>query len=128
MVMAVPRPINIVKAASSLRDPVLGAIGHAISTIPVERQIDIPKLKGPGFIFNNFENKRILGKNTKFTELNPGTIIYITGLPELKITSIISDTELEITPTDFDSIEMEASKFSYEFIVRANYDSFYKEV
>jgi 1-acyl-sn-glycerol-3-phosphate acyltransferase len=73
---AVKRPMSFLAATKSLKRPFIGQLLTASGCIAVDRPQDIKPVKGPGVLVD-LEGGKIIGKNTKFTKLNVGTIITL---------------------------------------------------
>jgi glycerol-3-phosphate O-acyltransferase/dihydroxyacetone phosphate acyltransferase len=46
----VNRPVHFIAAAKSMRRPLVGQLLAAAGSIPVERQQDLPRVKGEGVV------------------------------------------------------------------------------
>ena len=77
---AVPRPINFVAAAKSMRRPIIGHLLKGAGAIPVERPQDMKREAGPGTLTDLVGNK-LRGNMTKFSKFTVGTTIHIEGSP-----------------------------------------------
>lgn len=107
-----------------MKRPVTGHLIKAAGCIPVKRPQDQKREIGAGRLVE-LEDKKLKGKGTKFTQLTEGTSIYIQGLPELKIKTIISDTELEVTQ-NVATFKNESKQ--YKIMIKLNFESLFEKV
>lgn len=70
--------MSFLAATKSFKRPVIGQLLSGSGCIPVERPQDVKPVKGPGTLVD-LENGKIIGKNTKFTKLNVGTVLSFEG-------------------------------------------------
>ncbi|KAL4470115.1 hypothetical protein ABPG72_016652 [Tetrahymena utriculariae] len=95
------RKVNFIMAAASMRRPIHGSIGKFLGCIPVERPRDLAK-PGKGTIISA-KSGVLIGKETEFkTQCHKNTQIIVGFIKDqLRVTEVISDTELHYT-TDID--------------------------
>jgi glycerol-3-phosphate O-acyltransferase/dihydroxyacetone phosphate acyltransferase len=84
-----PRIISFIAAAKSMRRRVIGDIIKMAHAIPLERAQDLA-VPGPGVI-TSLNGDTLIGKNTKFTELQIGGSLEVGNYGEFRIKAIRSD-------------------------------------
>lgn len=68
LVSLMKRQVQFIAAAKSMRRAVIGHIGRALKSIPVERPQDLA-VKGKGKIrYISQREKKVIGENTRFTK------------------------------------------------------------
>lgn len=66
LVSIMKRHVQFIAAAKSMRRPIIGHIGNALKSIPVERPQDLA-IKGEGKIrYISGNEKKMIGENTNF--------------------------------------------------------------
>lgn len=91
MMVTNPHRVGFLVAEKSYNKRIIGDFAKAVGSIPVSRPQDHAKA-GPGKVF--FDGLKILGENTKFTQLKKGDKLRPAKSPEgYRVKEVISDTE-----------------------------------
>ena len=91
IVISTPRPVGFLVAEKSMKKRIIGDFAKACGGIPVSRPQDKAK-PGVGRIY--FDQLRLVGEGTRFTEIQKGEKIRPGCTAEMyKLKEVLSDTE-----------------------------------
>ena len=118
------RIVRVIIAKQSLSTLLVEWFARAMNSINVARAIDIVKETGPGKILSLLSNT-LQGQKTSFSQLTPGSTLYLEKGREFKVQRVISDLQLEVEGSHPDQSSINET---YNYKIKPSHDGTYEAV